>query len=207
MLRTLSFTLLLFVTSTLLHVQAQTICSSHPLQPGATLLGSFTCSLNLNEVGGEWKGDLYLTGESCITQFEVCVWNVGGTAVDYVIIPHTIRFGSSCGAIVDATSSVTLFDWFARAAVEEGSALGFGNCGGPCSDITRVFQASCVQRSNSGAATSFLACDEQAFCIRAFTVCCPNNAGQPTVTPIPSTTTTTCSASGTILSGCETTCP
>lgn len=189
-------------------------CGSHPSDTSAVLLGSFICVADpASEAGGDaGQGDLYLPqagSGSCRTQFEVCVWRSADNRIDYVIQAASITFSGDCGAEVDAVATVAFFDIMAAAAAEHGAALGYGDCGASCNpgDTCRVFQSSCVLREGSGGATTFAACDADAFCTRTYVVCCPDGPNLPSIQLISSTTTTTCSAAGGLLPGCEVTCP
>jgi hypothetical protein len=187
-------------------------CSSHPDDSTAQFLETFACTVNLSQVFGGGSGsDLYLSSSSgaCSGHFEVCVWRTSSQSIDYVIRPSTIAFGGDCDSLVDATSTVQLFDAFATAAAVQGTALGYGPCNSNCSsaDQCRVYAASCVLRSGSGTSTSFVACDTNAYCHRVFALCCPTMRSHPTVTQVTPLTTTTCSSTGQYLSGCQVTCP
>lgn len=193
---------------------ARAECGPHPSDTAAVLLGSFACVADpASGAGGEaGRGDLYLPeagSGSCRTQFEVCVWRTAGNRIDYVIQAASITFSGDCGAEIDAVATVALFDIMAAAAVQRGAVLGYGNCGATCNpgDTCRVFESSCVLREGSGDATTFAACDENAFCARTYVVCCPDGPSLPSIQLVPAVTVAACSSAGGLLPGCEVTCP
>lgn len=175
-------------------------CLNHPVEPDATLLGSFTATAELaRETTGEEEGDFHLQGgESYRTQFEVCVWRTAGGRVDYVVSAGSVRLiGSSAG--IDAITTASIFDAIASAAARQGAALGYGDPAADCDggNTVGVYMESCVSRYGSGTSTTFLPCAGHLWYSRSFLVCAP---AVTSVAPVPSRADYPCAP------GCENTC-
>lgn len=176
-------------------------CLNHPVEPDATLLGSFTATAELDrETTGEQEGDFSLEGgESYRTQFEVCVWRTAEGKVEYVVSAGTVRLSGTSGAGIDAITTASIFDAIASAAVRQGAALGYGDPAAGCDggNTVRVYMESCVSRHGSGTLTSFLPCDGPVWYSRSFAVCA---LAVTPVAPVPSSADYLCAP------GCESTC-
>lgn len=145
-------------------------CIPHPTDATATLEGSFTIELALST--------------ACNVRCDVCTWRVsGGSGADITIDPASIRFSSNA-AIADTINTVTLFNLLAQTAVAQAYTLGYITCPGICSDTytTKVYQASCVQRTGSGTSALYSACSGGDYCARLYKICCPSGAGSPAIT-------------------------
>ncbi len=146
------------------------------------------------------------SGASSSIAWELMIGRTSGGQVNYYINPSSIVF-SGDGSVVNAMTTVQVFDLIATATVSQGISLGATPCPSSCGtpSYATVVQPSCVNRTGSGTSTSFGSCPSPGCCIRTYSVCCPNGQGSPVVTLI-SSQSSGCSAMG-AGGNCSSTCP
>lgn len=139
----------------------------HPAEPDAVYQGSFTIDITISS-----------TSE---VRCDVCTWRVSGGGIEFTIDESSIRMNGGSGSGID---TYLLFDLIARAAVERGIALGYLSCGGSCLEGTgtKVYHASCVERTGAGIDTRFIPCGAVPVGYRSYSVCCPVGEGSPIIT-------------------------
>lgn len=155
--------LLLCWCATATYLSAQTPCSSHPTDPNAVYIGTFTVDVKIPGCGDPLSlGDTH----GCI-----CVWLNSDSTLDFILDISSVVFPTPCG-VMDSTTLGAALDMIALKAVQQGATLGYS----PCdrfgrSDTTRVLTQACGDRSGSGGATSFDPCNNN-WCARLFYVTC-----------------------------------
>lgn len=119
---------------------------------------------------------------NCELRSLVIVWHTSVGRAEYTIDPASIR---GTGSAIDSYTTSALLEMIARAAVITGIAEGYTPCGGSVGAQSVVYRNSCIQRTGSGSATRFIACDNMAFCRYAFAASCSTNGTMPTLTDLP----------------------
>lgn len=175
----------------------------HPADPNAEVIGSMTIDLSRQSAVQRNKSLLGNEGglATTITVFR------SGDRIDYIVHMDSIKFVGDC-PWVDEMNTPTFFNLVGRMAVTQGISMGYTVCPSSCgggTPTTRVYVASCVQRFGYGSATRFVACSPLNYCMREYTVCCPNGPETPQIEMIryeggP------CTQVG-ITPACESTCP
>lgn len=165
-------------------------------EPGSTVIDTVQGKLEISNQSGNQGAIIW----------ELIATRTSGGHTNYYINPATITFNGD-GALVDALTTVQVFDLIATATVSQGIALGATPCPSSCGtpSYATVVQPSCVNRTGSGTSTSFGSCPSPGCCIRTYSVCCPNGQGSPVVTLI-SSQSSGCSAMG-AGGNCSSTCP
>lgn len=156
------FGLALVFLLVLLPATARSLCLTHPTEPAATFLGSFTLSIPLSDGAG-------VPQSNCQIIVEVCAWLLPNTRVDYVLNVGTIDFTGNCDG-ADSLPLATMLDQLAGGAVKKGTELGITDCG----DTIDIWVGQCAERYGSGGETSFEPCNT-AWCKRRYAIICSPN--------------------------------
>lgn len=164
---------------------------------GEILSDTVTMKLEVSSQSGSSSGQL---------AWELLHERTSSGQTNYYINPSSIRFTGD-GAIIDALTTLQVFDLIATATVSQGISLGATPCPSSCGtpSYATVVQPSCVNRTGTGTSTSFGSCPSPGCCIRTYSVCCPNGQGSPVVTLI-SSQSSGCSGMG-AGGNCSSTCP
>ncbi|MDB5035932.1 MAG: hypothetical protein JWQ98_3173 [Chlorobi bacterium] len=192
---------LLFITSA--WAQGAGDAPRHPEEPDAVSAGTF--SISLGTVIPDLSSSPSISTDENKNRVSgyITVFNVSSGGTDYLVPVDSLHFIGD-GGDIDNISTIEFFDEFAQAVVSQGVAQGYMACPASCSvpKTSRVYLASCVQRTGQGGTTHFAPCDATVFCYREYSVCCPNGVATPTLTKIIHEGTS-CSPG----SQCEPTCP
>lgn len=165
---------------------AQTLCTPHPTESAAVLIGNFTTHIILA------KQDREVTGHT-----NICVFRNGAGKIDYVINVTSIQLEGEWEA-GDDVPTLDLFEHFSRAAVAQGVAKGFSPCTSTGTNTARVLAPACVQRTGSGVSTKFAPSGSLDASIRTYSISCPNGPAAPVITLLPAAPTTV-----NCMNGCE----
>lgn len=130
----------------------------HPAT-GYTHIGTFTASVPAPGSGGVFKAT---SKDKTDMTGEICVFRGGAGEISYIVNAITVRGESD---EIDALTTEVIFDLLVRAAVEQGSLLGYATSG-----TVSVLNDACVTRSGFGVDTRLTPCTPAAYQTRYFTV-------------------------------------
>jgi hypothetical protein len=183
---------------------AAQVCAPHPTDPGATLIGSFTVTIDIAQ-SATVNGKSGKKGTKCTSEQLICVWRTSTGGTDLIGDPTTVKFSGSCLTDIPASD---LFGMFGQAAVVKAVGLGYVQCSPVC-DATvaaRYLTATCVSKNGNGNSTRFDPCTTVQ-CVRSYTVCCPNGPDSPTVNRAPADNAGCGAAPAGCQSACDQNCP
>lgn len=178
---------------------AQTRCAPHPSDPSATLVASFTATIDIAQSAAV-TGKSGKKGTKCTAEQLICVWRTSTGSVDLIGDPASVKFSGTCLTDIPASS---LFGMLGQAAASKAVALGYVQCGSKCDGAVavRYKTVTCVKQSGTGTLATFGECTDVQ-CVRSYTVCCPNGPGSPSISRAPEVNT----GCGDTPIGCQSAC-
>lgn len=152
---------------------ATTFAQTAPPVSGATLVGTFSTAVTLND------DEPILEGEIATAHVEISGWLTSGGETVFSINMNSITFNGPCDW-AETISLKVLVHEIALDGLARALSLGYITCTlCPATASYKVYYPTCVQRNLSGSCPVFMAAPGTSFSYNTYSICC--SSGVPTI--------------------------